>query len=425
MKKSKIEKIVSIFLLCGLFFTLALFYSLLFIPQKDISIEENRTLQKVPVFSLNEFISGDFQEKMENSIGDQLQFSIEIKYGVKQFYNGLTSLLSSIPVYQTPVVSITQTPQQTEVPSAQEERNIEEPLEQEIPQPDKNSYIYKEVVAGKLYKLDDSGYIVKKPRPPEDYSFDLYDPKMLAAITKPKYLFYIQNTSSADFNDIKKYDTFNYIKNHIPMTGYDMLYYNSFDEYKKMFYQTDHHWNYYGSYIGYSKIIKMLEGDDVELRKPVRTHTYDTIYNGSLARDNLLRCATEKFTVYEYDLPPYKTYVNDVEKEYGYRSLYVSDSDFPNKTYANHYGMYYGDDWAKVVYDFNQPEKENLLILGTSYTNAVNELISSHYNKTYILDYRYYKKQYGEPINAQKFMEDHNISKVVIIGSITSLGYLK
>ena len=85
--------------------------------------------------------------------------------------------------------------------------------------------------------------------------------------------------------------------------------------------------------------------------------------------------------------------------------------------------MYYGDDWAKVVYDFNQPEKENLLILGTSFTNSVNELLASHYNKTHVLDFRHYRKQYGERINAQKYMEENNISKMVIIGNISSLGY--
>ena len=247
---------------------------------------------------------------------------------------------------------------------------------------------------------------------------------MLKAVTFPKYLYFIECSESADFNDLYKYNAFDYIKKMMPpMTGYDKLSYNSFEEYKKLFYQTDHHWNYHGSYIGYTQIIRMLEGPNVEVLKPVRTHVYNTIYNGSLARDNLLTCSTEKFTVYEYDLPPYKTYVNDQEKEYGYRSLYVSDEDFPHKKYSNHYGMYYGDDWAKVVYDFNCPEKENLLILGTSFTNSVNELIASHYNKTHVLDFRHYRKQYGERINAQKYMEENNISKMVIIGNISSLGY--
>lgn len=431
MKKFGAKKTIGIIFLGFIFGVLCFFYSILFRTQQDISIEENRTLQQVPAFSLKEFANGQFQEQMENSISDQMLFSIQIKYGVKQFYNSLTSQVSKLGTKNKPsqqFIPQEQT-QISEIAETSTENNSNTVTESIIPapieQPDKNSYIYKEVVEGKLYKIDESGYIMKKAHAPEEYCFELYDPQMLAAVTNPKYLFFIQCPESSDFNDLKKYDTLEYIKQKMPMTGYDSLSYNSFDEYKKLFYQTDHHWNYYGSYLGYTKIMKLLEGESVKLLEPVATHTYNTIYNGSYARDNLLRCATELFTVYQYDLPPYKTFVNDEEKEYGYRSYYVSDEDFPHKTYSNHYGMYYGDDWAKVVYDFNQPEKENLLILGTSFTNAINELVASHYNKTHVLDFRHYKNQYGERINAQKYMDENNISKMIIIGNISSLGFLE
>lgn len=462
---NKTKKTGGIALIISCVLVLCLFYSVLFRPQKEISIEENRTLQKVPAFSVKAFFKGTFQDEMERSIGDQLLFSIQIKYGVKQAFNFLTTQTAKLDgksstqkLTSTTSSSTTETPDSNqsvkEITSSQSNELIQttaltntttqsnastqstsaSDTTKTVPttsssastpvQPDKNSYTYKEVVAGKLYKLDDSGYIVEKPHSPEEYEFELYDPKMLEAVTFPKYMYFIECSESADFNDLYKYNAFDYIKEHMPpMTGYDKLNYNSFDEYKTLFYQTDHHWNYHGSYIGYTQIIRMLEGPNVEVLKPVRTHIYNTIYNGSLARDNLLKCSTEKFTVYEYDLPPYKTYVNDEEKEYGYRSLYVSDDDFPHKAYSNHYGMYYGDDWAKVVYDFNCPEKENLLILGTSFTNSVNELLASHYNKTHVLDFRHYRKQYGERINAQKYMEENNISKMVIIGNISSLGY--
>lgn len=450
MKSDKLKKKVSIIYLIFCAAILILFYSITIRPQQEISIEENRTLQKIPDFTFKDFFNGNFQDEMENAVSDQLLFSIQIKYAVKQFYNNLTNTFSNIDskINQTKKESIENINLKEEIALvkniSEEEDKLIEKGESEIEnlneinkesevtqsidendfiQSDKNCYVYKEVVAGKLYKLDDSGYIVEKAHAPEEYEFELYDPQMLANVTFPKYLFFIESSESADFNDLKKYNTFEYIKNKMPMTGYDRLFYKSFDEYKTLFFQTDHHWNHHGSYIGYTKIMKMLEGEDVELLQPVRTHVYNTIYNGSLARDNLLKCSTEKFTVYEYNLPSYKTFVNDEEKEYGYRSYYVSDEDFPRKTYANHYGMYYGDDWAKVVYDFNQEDKENLLILGTSFTNSVNELIASHYNKTHVLDFRHYKKQYGERIDAQKYMEDNDISKMVIIGNISSLGY--
>ena len=329
--ENKTKKTGGIALIISCVLVLCLFYSVLFRPQKEISIEENRTLQKVPAFSVKAFLKGTFQDEMERSIGDQLLFSIQIKYGVKQAFNFLTKQTAKLDGksrIQTstiaPIDEVTRSNASPQNNSASDttKTSTTSTLIPAPVQPDKNSYTYKEVVAGKLYKLDDSGYIVEKPHAPEEYEFELYDPKMLEAVTFPKYLYFIECSESADFNDLYKYNAFDYIKKHMPpMTGYDKLNYNSFDEYKRLFYQTDHHWNYHGSYIGYTQIIRMLEGPNVEIQKPVRTHVYDTIYNGSLARDNLLKCSTEKFTVYEYDLPPYKTYVNDEEKEYGYRSL--------------------------------------------------------------------------------------------------------
>ena len=425
-EKSRYKKNFSLIFVILCVISLGLFYSVIFRGQKNESIEENRTLQKVPRFSMSGFWKGEYQTKMEDSIGDQMAFSIEIKTGVKKFYNQLTGKTSRADsffakgngggeingngsVYQSSDASNQSSSQVPVIPS----------------QPDKNSYTYKEVVAGKVYKIDESGYLLAMHHEPEEYNFDLYDPKMLAEVTFPKYLFFIETSESTDFNDIQKSRAFEYIKQTFPMDGYDRLSFNSFDEYKNYFYQTDHHWNFIGSYTGYTKIMRLLEGEGVDVLRPSGRHTYHTVFNGSRSRDNLLGSATEEFTVFKFNLPEYKTFVNDVERAYGFRDRYVSDEEYPNKLYSNHYGLYYGDDRAKVVYDFNQPEKESILILGTSYTNAINELVASHYNQTHILDFRYYKEWYGEPINAQKYMEKNHLTKLLIIGDISSLGYLR
>ena len=246
--------IAKVIFLLMIFIILGFFYSIIFRPQKDISIEENRTLQKVPSFSMRDFADGTYQQQMEDSIGDQFLFSIQIKYGVKQFFNYLTNAFSKINKNEEmPVIA-----ESTE--NLSEELTANQSLNQPVVQVENTPhYTYKEVVANKLYKLDDSGYIVEKPHAPEEYCFELYDPAMLVAVTYPKYLFFIYNSESTDFNDLNKYKAFEYVKKQMPMTGYDCLSYNSFEEYKKYFYQTDHHWNYYGSYIGYTKIMKMLE----------------------------------------------------------------------------------------------------------------------------------------------------------------------
>ena len=52
---NKTKKTGGIALIISCVLVLSLFYSVLFRPQKEISIEENRTLQKVPAFSVKAY----------------------------------------------------------------------------------------------------------------------------------------------------------------------------------------------------------------------------------------------------------------------------------------------------------------------------------------------------------------------------------
>lgn len=441
MKKVNASTIIAIILSVCFAAVLALFYAVAFTGQTDISETEMRTLQKVPAFSAEAFSTGVYQSELEDSIADQLRFGEQIKFIVKQGYNALTSCFSKAAARAVlkadeglvaagqPAESSAGLVEAAADESAPADGSASAPALESAAVPESKPkqtyhYIYQEVVADSLYKLDDSGYIIQMWAPPDQYDFDLYDPDMLAAVTYPKYMLFIDTPLSTDFNHPGESRAYEYVKAHMPaMTDYAQLTFENFEDYKQYFYQTDHHWNYRGSYLGYTLCMKMLEGPDVQLLEPTGTHTYPAIYNGSLARDNLLRCSTEQFTVYEFDIPPYTTYVDDEQAEYGWRSWYESDDDFPHKVYSNHYGMYYGDDHAKVVYCFDNPEAESILILATSWSNAINELIASHYNETHVLDFRHYRNTYGEGIDAQKYMEEHGLTKLLILGDISSLGH--
>jgi hypothetical protein len=64
-----------------------------------------------------------------------------------------------------------------------------------------------------------------------------------------------------------------------------------------------------------------------------------------------------------------------------------------------------------TTFDFNQPQKPNLLILGDSYSDAINEVIASHYNKTFDYDLR---KLDGK-FDFTQFCAQNNISDVLIL----------
>ena len=95
--KPKIAYIVfSVIFLVGIITSLFLFYSILFRKQLDISDDEKRTLQKIPIFSFSSFWDKSYQQKMEESVGDQLLFSQQIKYGTKQFYYYFTNQFANL-----------------------------------------------------------------------------------------------------------------------------------------------------------------------------------------------------------------------------------------------------------------------------------------------------------------------------------------
>ena len=82
------------------------------------------------------------------------------------------------------------------------------------------------------------------------------------------------------------------------------------------------------------------------------------------------------------------------------------------------YGDYYGGDSAEVIFDTHRPEREDLLIIGESYDNAILKLIASHYDQTYSIDLRYYEPIFGQPFALEDYLTAHGIEQVLLIGNI-------
>ena len=85
--------------------------------------------------------------------------------------------------------------------------------------------------------------------------------------------------------------------------------------------------------------------------------------------------------------------------------------------FVNHYAEFYGYDFGEVVFDYKN-NNDNLLILSNSFSNPINTLLASHFNKTYVIDPRYYKLE-GSKFNYRNYIEKHKIDKVLIMGNIT------
>ena len=107
--------------------------------------------------------------------------------------------------------------------------------------------------------------------------------------------------------------------------------------------------------------------------------------------------------------------LNGVEAEdYGMQDVFLSGV---GGTIS--YAKFYGNLFREIVFDTGDETKENLLIVGDSYSNAILKLLASHFHKTVLIDCRM------SPVTQEKFteyIEEYGIDKVLFLGSLFGLG---
>ena len=408
-KFNKANALLDLGFILVIFLTIISFYvALLIRGQKSTSIAENRALNKLPAFKLSEFFSGDYQTKLEDAMTDQMIFGEKIK---KEMTRGEAETVSSVQKALMEVYNYGENEKSEEV-LAQD--NIEE-------KPKEVRNIKYIPISGGVYYYGNSNYMVFKSKNLEKNKelIDKWAKEYNKYFSGMDSYFYLVNTSkSIDFNTVDETENefVTYIRSVLDFKGVTGLKVSSYEQYKDYFYETDHHWNYKGSYQGYRDIISMMLPED-ELIEPKDTVTYDVYYYGSNARTTSVYKNKEKFTVYEFDLPHYNTRINGSYARYDNHYLYENNKYSREEGY-NHYGAYYGGDYAEVIYEYDQPEKENLFIIAPSYSNANNNLIASHFNKTYVIDLRHYKNTFEKDFDPEAYCKKNNITKVLVMLSI-------
>ena len=230
-------------------------------------------------------------------------------------------------------------------------------------------------------------------------------------------MLYIETDMDTDFiNHAFSHDINNtYVSLLNPQIKNDRITIQSVSDYQKNFFKTDHHWNAKGQYEGYKKAIRLLKGENEKLLDISVVQIEGLKTNGSKARIINDFTISDDFTFLWADLPPYDTYINGDTGVYGKKSEYLS-GDYPKEKGFNHYGNCNGWDYGIVEYDFKQPEKENLLMFIDSFGNSVLELIAAHFNKTYVVDLRYYSKENEAPFNFKDFIADKDIKEALFFG---------
>ena len=378
MSKKTIDKIFITFIVL----LAAIGYIKPIVRPHSIITQENRKANKLPVFSVESFLKGTYQDNYEKAYADQILFANSMKQRVKNSY-----IIEKITYYKL-----------------------------------FGGGSYCNMGSG-LYMVNDC--LVYRQNTISDEVFDKKAENINSVNKKlkniPMYVYYIERDLDINLDTNEKTNNYNKLISRLNSgIKTSKLEINNFDEYKNYYYRTDHHWNYRGVQKGYEEIIRMLYGDREKYIITDKEVCLNSIVNGSKSRTvGATAYMKEKFCTYVYKFPEHTTYVNGKESErYGQYGVLLKK---PEKEIS--YASWYGPDKGLLEYDYDNIEKENLLIIGDSFDNAIGELLASHFNKTYIIDLRHYEEQIGQVFNIEEFCEEKDINKVLFIGSVTFYGY--
>ncbi|MBQ8606327.1 MAG: hypothetical protein IJ408_06270 [Clostridia bacterium] len=338
----------------------------IFLP-KSVNEYENRPANKFPAISAGAFMDRSFQEGVDSSLSDQIPFSESLK----KLYNDINSAYLKF---------------------------VTDPLRAS------NRNKYMEMMGMKIF---DGEYFCKKMFSLDDKKtqIDSCIATINSALSRSPdvkaYGYYVEKDEDLDLTTGERSGGYEYIKEKIALDRFERFEVDSADTYKQIFFKTDHHWNKDGSYKAYTELLKLLEIDEAPI-VPNGTKVLTEEFSGAYAKGKGIAGYYERLTVNTFDYSPQEIYINGEKTDkYG-----RSDTDFS-------YGGWYGADKGLTVFKNDAPDKENLLVIGDSYDNAVLELLSAHCNSLHSVDPRYNKE-----FLLSDYIEEHDIDKVLFIGCI-------
>lgn len=343
----------------------------------DISMYEQRTLNKLPAANLGVFLDNSFQSDFDTALGDQISFSTYYK----KLYNEGTSLADELFLHIR--------------------HNIHGRYV---------TYRGSQLFNGQLVEKSESLELIKEPMLETARAINS---KISALEDCEFYFYYINNDTEINFETGEKRGTYEFLRDNLILPDANCAVYpiDSFEQYRENFYYSDHHWNHKGSYRAYLQLMELLSVED-ELLSPCEELSVPGIFYGSKGLTIGSTSYYDRIKAFRFDFPPMEMSMNGQPlPDYGDLEGIISQN-LPVVSYA----AVYGDDLGCFKVSTNRPEKGNLLIMGDSYDNALIKLIASHFNDTHSVDMRYYYYLTGESFVLEDYLEENNISKILFIG---------
>ena len=344
----------------------------------EINEYENRYANRMPAFTLEGYLDGSFQQGVDDALSDQVNLSITYK----RIYNfAQTESL-------WPAVAF--------LSKSHPDRYI--------------NYRTVQVFGG--------DYLVNYTRTLSDLSDGLdakisnYNETFARLPDREFYVYLIERDIGIDFETGEKTPVYEYLRDRLELPADRIARFaiDDFETYSDLFYRTDHHWNHRGSYRGYLEVLELLGVEDEPLT-PLEEVTLPGQFTGSKATTGL----GETVTMYRFEFPALTFQRNGSSAEdYGAQSWFLSGQGGEPV-----YGDIYGGDDGEVIISGGKPGSGSVLLIGESFDNALLKLLACHFDSLYAVDLRYYSAYMKKDFQLSAYLEEHNIGKVLLIGSDT------
>lgn len=155
----------------------------------------------------------------------------------------------------------------------------------------------------------------------------------------------------------------------------------------QLYYKTDHHWTTRGAYILFKDIAIAwgLEKDEKDIDKKFSFYEISDSFEGTLASTSGVHDTKDKVEICVPDKSE-GTYVVNLESS-GEKtaSLFFKDK-LKNK---NHYEVFLGGNYDKVIISTVSPSKRSLLLIKDSYANCMIPMLTPYFSKIVVIDPRY------------------------------------
>lgn len=394
----------------------------LLLERPTVSYKENRTLAKMPEFSVESYLSGKYTSGVAEHYNDTVPFRDSFKELTQQFrkHMGLSGgpvIIGGMPAAQPNPAETT--PAETTAPAVTTQTGItdaalttvsavttttaaaDEPperegeLSQNILIVDKRGIMLfggwesmGEAYANVLNRFKESA--------PEINMYNMTVPTVCSFYT-PKEFQHLITSEKANID---------YINNHlVGVEGVDV--YSALEKHKdeKIFMRTDHHWSSLGAFYA-------AEAFSASARVPfARIEEYDRYskddYVGTLygfSGNIILKENPEEFFWYVPKAPFRTTYYTNSYTG-GYEASFFMNLD--NTAPVSYYMVYMSGDDHIVKLDTEMHNGRKLCVIKDSYGNALIPWLTSSFEEIYVIDMRYFK------LNAISFLREHGITDVL------------